>query len=156
MKFSTREDVDVPIEDTFTMLTDFEQFEAQAIQRGADIARTDSLTAPGVGMTWEAQFDMRGRRRGLSLRMDRFDRPNGMLMSFVSNGLEGDFDVTCKALSPTRTRISLAVEFKPQTLSARLLVQSLKLAKTSLNKRFKLRVAQYAQTMEQRYQTRTT
>jgi hypothetical protein len=38
-------------------------------------------------------------------------------------------------------------------LSARLLVQSLKLAKNSLNKRYKQRVAQYGKSIEDRHKS---
>ena len=56
------------------------------------------------------------------------------------------------ALSKNRTRIMLSFHIKPLNLSARLLVQSLKLAKTSLTKKFKLRAAEYAKTLEERHQ----
>ena len=56
------------------------------------------------------------------------------------------------ALSKNRTRIMLSFDIKPLNLSARLLVQSLKLAKTSLTKKFKLRAAEYAKTLEERHQ----
>ncbi len=55
------------------------------------------------------------------------------------------------SLSRSRTRIMVALELKPQNLSARLLVQSLKLAKNSLTKKFKKRVGDYAKDMEDRY-----
>ena len=56
------------------------------------------------------------------------------------------------ALSKNRTRIMLSFDIKPLNPSARLLVQSLKLAKTSLTKKFKLRAAEYAKTLEERHQ----
>ncbi|MEL7099945.1 MAG: SRPBCC family protein [Pseudomonadota bacterium] len=155
MKFSTREDVEAPIDATFDMLTDHEGFARQAIRRGAEVQRTDSRAEPGPGMMWDVAFSMRGRRRQLSLQMDRFDRPNEIGLSFVTDGLTGTFTAECLALSKNRTRVQIALELSPQNLSARLLVQSLKLAKTSLTKRFKLRVADYAKTMEERYQSRS-
>ncbi|MEO0937769.1 MAG: SRPBCC family protein [Pseudomonadota bacterium] len=155
MKFSTREDVEAPIEDTFEMLTDHESFARQAMRRGAEVQRTDSLAQMGPGMAWDVTFTMRGRRRQLALQMVKFDRPNEIEMNFVSDGMQGTFTAECLALSRSRTRIQIALELKAQNLSARLLLQSLKLAKTSLTKRFKLRVADYAKTMEERYQGRS-
>ena len=55
------------------------------------------------------------------------------------------------ALSKNRTRVMMSVDIKPLNLSARLLVQSLKLAKTSLTKKFKLRVSEFAKTLEERH-----
>ena len=45
----------------------------------------------------------------------------------------------------------VALEIKPLNLSARLWVQSLKLAKATLSKKYKERVAEYARGMEERH-----
>jgi hypothetical protein len=54
------------------------------------------------------------------------------------------------ALSRGRTRLSVELELKPRSISARLLVQSLKLARANLNKKFHLRMADYARELEDR------
>ncbi len=151
MKFSTREDIEAPIDQVFEMLCDFEGYERSAMRRGAEVQRTDALVVPGVGMTWDAAFSMRSKRRQVSLEMVRFDRPNEMMLVYRSTGVEGVFQIELMALSRNRTRIAIALEVTPLNLSARLLVQSLKLAKSSLTKRFKLRVAEYTKGMEDRY-----
>ena len=155
MKFSSREDINAPIETVFSALCDFEGFERQAMRRGADVQRVDALTEPGIGMCWKADFTMRGRRRHLDLQLIRFDVPNEMGFSAKSPGIDGAFTVELMALSRSRTRMSVALELSPRNLSARLLVQSLKLAKTTLTKRFKLRVADYAKGLEDRLQRLT-
>lgn len=150
MKFSTREDIDAPIEQVFDALCDFEGFERQAMRRGADVQRLDNMTEPGVGMRWKVDFTLRGRQRNLELEMTRFDVPNEMIFSAKSSGVDATFSLELIALSRSRTRTAIALEMSPLNLSARLLIQSLKLAKTTLNKRFKLRVADYAKGLEER------
>ncbi|MEO1026387.1 MAG: SRPBCC family protein, partial [Pseudomonadota bacterium] len=59
-------------------------------------------------------------------------------------GLECMGVVDLVALSKARTRMLVSLDLKPTTLSSRLMVQSLRLAKGSLNRRFKARVAQFA------------
>mmetsp|Transcript_27558 Transcript_27558/g.51069 ORF Transcript_27558/g.51069 Transcript_27558/m.51069 type:complete len:156 (-) Transcript_27558:1173-1640(-) len=152
MKFSSREDIDAPIDQVFAALCDFEGFERQAMRRGAEVQRLDAMAEPGVGMCWKVAFTMRGRKRNLNLEMVRFDVPNEMVFSAKSPGMDGVFSVELMALSRSRTRMSIALELAPLNLSARLLVQSLKLAKSTLSKRFKLRVAEYAKTLEERLQ----
>ncbi|MGJ8615436.1 MAG: SRPBCC family protein [Sulfitobacter sp.] len=151
MKFSTKEDIEAPIDAVFEMLCDFESFERSAMRRGAEVQRVDALTTPGVGMMWNAVFEMRGKRRELQIEMVTFDRPNDIVIESTSPGLIGKMEFELMALSRSRTRVNVALEVKPLTLSARLLVQSMKLAKGSLTRKYKLRVAEYAKGMEERY-----
>lgn len=150
MKFSTREDIDAPIDQVFEELCAFDIFERQAIKRGADVTRTDTLTQPGLGMTWKASFPVRGKRRDFDLELSRFVEPSEMGVTAVSAGLNADFAIELISLSRTRTRITMGLDMRPKNLSARLLLQSLKLAKGTLTKRFKLRVAEYARNLEER------
>ncbi len=152
MKYSTKEDIEAPIDAVFEMLCDFEGFERSAMRRGAEVQRADQMSTPGVGMLWNAAFDLRGKRREIAVEMVTFDRPNEMVLNSTSTGLDGLMTFELMPLSRSRTRVNVALEIKPLNLSARLLVQSLKLAKTSLTKKFKLRVAEYAKGMEERYQ----
>lgn len=151
MKFSTKEDIEASIEATFSMLCDFETFERAAMRRGAEVQRTDTKTVPSVGMGWNAAFNMRGKRRQVEIEMVTFDKPNEMAFECRSQGLLTHFTIELVALSKSRTRLMVSFDIKPLNLSARLLVQSLKLAKTSLTKKFKLRVAEFAKTLEDRH-----
>tara|TARA_R110002073_G_scaffold178093_3_gene336567 strand:- start:1257 stop:1724 length:468 start_codon:yes stop_codon:yes gene_type:complete len=151
MKFSTKEDIGAPINAVFEMLCDFEGFERSAMRRGAEVQRVDNLTAPDVGMMWNAVFEMRGKRRELQIEMVTFDRPNDIIIESTSPGLISQMSFELMALSRSRTRINVELEVKPLTLSARLLVQSMKLSKASLMRKYKLRVGEYAKGMEERY-----
>ena len=151
MKFSTKEDIEAPIEAVFDMLCDFESFERSAMRRGAEVQRIDRLAKPGVGMIWNAVFQLRGKRREMELEMVTFDRPNEIVLESTSSGLIGQMSFELVALSRSRTRVLVELEVKPLNLSARLLVQSMKLAKGSLTRKYKLRIAEYAKGMEDRY-----
>ena len=148
MKFSTREDVEVPIDVVFTALSDFDGFERRAMRRGAEVERTDNLDAPGVGMSWKIGFKYRGRERTLKPKLTRFDPQSAMEVVSTSGGIEVVLIVDLVELSPARTRMAVGLEVKPNSLSARLLVQSMKLAKSNLTKRFKVAVADYAENIE--------
>ncbi|MEO0667190.1 MAG: SRPBCC family protein [Pseudomonadota bacterium] len=150
MKFSAREDIEAPIDDVFAALSEFETFERQAMRRGAEVQRVDDSPEPAVGAAWRVAFMMRGRRRDMKLQMIRYDAPNDMGFSATSPGMDATFDVDLVALSRNRTRMSVALELKPLNLASRLLVQSLKLAKSNLTNRFKGRVADYAKVLEDR------
>jgi|TARA_B110000879_G_C10941741_1_gene420139 hypothetical protein len=68
MKFSTKDDIDAPIDVVFQMLCDFETFERAAMRLGAEVQRTDTKSTPGVGTAWRGTFSMRGKRRQVILR----------------------------------------------------------------------------------------
>ena len=151
MKFATKEDVEMPLEALFQRVSDFEGYERAAMRRGAEVVRVDTLTQPGEGMRWKAAFDLRGKRRNIEVVLSEYDAPNAMVFDAESQGLDVRMVLDLMALSRARTRLSITVELSAKTLSARLLLQSLKLARTNITKRFKLRVADMAKDMEDRY-----
>ena len=144
MKFSTREDIDAPIEHVFAKVTDFQTFERAAMRRGAQVKRTDGQDVVGPGMAWQAEFDFRGKKRTMDIVLEDFESPTELEFAATSGGLTGTCEIELIALSPKKTRMKLVVDLKPQTLSARLLVQSLKLAKGKIENRLQTRVAEFS------------
>ena len=74
-------------------------------------------------------------------------------MNFLSTSqaLTAEVAVELVALSRKRTRLQMTIDLKPQNLSARLLVQSLKLARGSIKRKFDKRMAGFARDIEQRH-----
>jgi len=153
MKFSTREDIEAPIADVFRAISDFDGFERSALRRGAEVSRTDALTAPGQGMMWKAQFPFRNRTRAADLELVEFDAPNSLALFTTISGLEAILVIDLVEMSRTRTRMHLSLDVKPKTISARLAVQSMRLAKANLTKKFRKRAADFAANIEQGYRT---
>lgn len=156
MKFSTREDINAPIEHVFAHVSDFKLYERAAMRRGAQVKRLDNLDVKAPGMTWQADFDFRGKKRSLEVKLEDIETPTNMDFVATSGGMNGTCEVELIALSPNKTRLKLGVELKPQTLSARLLVQSLKLAKGNVEKRMQARMGEFAEDVKTSYlQTQT-
>jgi hypothetical protein len=99
-------------------------------------------------MQWEMDFVLRGKERHLDAQMISYDPPNGMMFEGKSGGMLHHLTVDLTPLSKKRTRLQLELELKPRSLPARLLIQSFKLGKQKLNKRFKQRVTDFAREME--------
>ncbi len=150
MKFSTREDIEAPMAYVFDKVSDFEAFEKRALRQGADVQRLKG-DAIGVGTAWDVVFQFRGRTRKLCPVLTQMDAPNGYLIETTSDGMTIVSDVTLIALSPTRTRIAVAIELRARTLTARLLLQSMKLVKSKLTNRFKSRVLDLSEDIEDGY-----
>lgn len=153
MNFSTREDVEAPIEYVFSQVSDFASMERSALRRGADVQRVDELTTTEPGMAWDARFKMRGKKREVQMELVEYDPPNGYVLGSRSPNMGGRLVVELVALSRNRTRMRLDVELEPKSLSSRLLIQSLKLARRNLSKRMNDRFADYARDMEERFKS---
>ncbi len=150
MKLSTREDIEAPVDFVYDRVTDFAAYERRALRQGAEVSCRSS-GPPAVGTIWDVSFSFRGRDRRVAAELTALERPSTLAINSVSDGLDVVTEVDLIPLSQTRTRVMVSIEVKARTLTARLLLQSLKLAKTKLTKRFKARVLDYAEDIEDRY-----
>lgn len=148
MELTAQEDIEAPQERVFDALSDFDTIERQVMSRGVDLTRT--AEGPGAGMAWRAGFSFRGKPREAEITLTRCDPPDRMVFDSTSGGLDVTFTLDVVALSPARSRINVSTVLTPRTLSARLLVQSLKLAKGGMDKRFGKRIADLATGLERR------
>lgn len=150
MKFSTREDIEAPMSYVYGRVSDFAAFERRALRQGIEVNRR-AAAAPDVGAIWDIAFQFRGRARKVQAELTKLEPDQALEIKSQSDGLTADTQVELIALSVSRTRILVSFELKAKTLTARLLLQSLKLAKSKMTKRFKSRVLDYAETIEDDY-----
>lgn len=150
MELSAREDIEAPLNQVYAALTDFDTIERQVMRRGIEIRRTKDTGSDLEGMAWSGQFAFRGKQRQVAIELKECHAPEHLVFSTISGGLEGHSDVELVALSRARTRINVKTTLAPKTLSARLLVQSLKLARGNIEKRFRNRMGLMAKELETR------
>lgn len=144
MKFSAREDIEAPIGKVWAVVTDYDSFELAALRRGVEVARQGSEPA------WQAAFTFRGKRRQIALKLDRAEEPG--LLAFAAEGrvLQADLVVELVELGPRRTRMTVTTELRPLTLAARLFLQSVKLARGRVTRRYQQGVVKLATMIEAR------
>ena len=144
MKFSTQTDVQASPEAAFAAFSDFQGFAARARHRGVEIERTDHGHNVGRGLCWHGRFDWNGRAREMRGEIVRFDAPSGYHADLTIGGLEGRLDVEVTAVTEAKSRVRIGLELRPTTMSARILLKSLRLAKGRLDERFANAVRTYA------------
>lgn len=149
MKFTTKGDIEAPLEFVFASLTDYDGWERAARKRGATVRRSEGPV--DVGTMWQTEFAFRGKTRDATVRLASMV-PDKRLV-FVATGASVDAEVTLDviALTPRRTRLAIAAEMKPRNLAARLFIQSLKLARGRVQQRFDQRAAQLVAEIGDRY-----
>lgn len=151
MRLVAKKDVEAPAEFVFSQLTDFDAWERAAMRRGADVERSARPAQPGPGTTWQAQFDYRGKPRRLSVRLESLAEPGMMAMTADSEPAAVGIQVDVVDLAAKRTRIETKVEIRPKTLSARLFLQTLRLARARVDREFDKRIALLAVEIEERF-----
>jgi carbon monoxide dehydrogenase subunit G len=153
MRFSSKQDVEAPMEPIFQVLTDFATWETAAMRRGVEVERKDKLLQPGAGMRWATKFAYRGKAREMEVELTQLDPPQSLRFAAVSQALEGVISMELIEQSPQRTRLHVVVDITPRSLTARLFLQSLRLARAKLDRKFDQRIAMLAGDIELRYRS---
>ena len=140
MKIEYHEDIPVPAEFVFRRLTDFARHERQALARGVKVKRLDDKAEPGVGAAWDIAFMYRGKPRELRAEIAGWTPPEKVRIDAESGGLDIRIGVDVVALSARLTRVNVSINLMPRTITARLLVQSLRLARGTVTGRLQTRL----------------
>lgn len=148
MKFVTNEDIEAPIEMVFRAVSDFANYERSALRRGLEVQPIEEDALEGALQGWKIAFEYRKKDRLALARLTEVIQDQGYTVLGTIGGIHGAMVVDLVALSKKRTRLKVTMETSAKTLSARLLLQSMKLAKTRLNQRFEKRVGLMAQDLE--------
>lgn len=151
MKFSTREDIEVPVEFLFDQISDVEGFERSATRRGADLRRLNPENGIAPGLRWAVSFMMRGKRRSLEMELDELTRPEVVVLDGQSEAFNIKLRMSSILLNPQRSRLGVEFEITPRNFMARVMLQSARLGKNALDRRFGDQVRKYAHEIERRY-----
>lgn len=151
MRFSTHEDIELPIATVYAAATDFDGFERAALRRGAEVTRRGNPDAGPLETVWDVTLTFRGKPRRVVGRVLKLDPPSGFVSQGRSSGLVGEVTVRLLALSPRRTRMTVDLDLKAETIPARLLLQSLRLTRGTIDERFRARVGKLAKDIEARH-----
>lgn len=148
MIFVTTEDIEAPIDMVFRAVSDFDSFERSALRRGLEVRPFEENTPEGPVKGWNVAFQYRGKNRESVARLMDVVQDQGFTINGNTGGIHGHMVVDLVALSKLHTRLKVTVDVSAKTLSSRLLLQSMKLAKTKLSQRFEKRVSTMAQEIE--------
>ncbi|MBM2577366.1 SRPBCC family protein [Jannaschia sp. Os4] len=152
MKFVASEDIAAPAEAVLAAVTDFDRWEGMIGRRAKDLTRRP----PGPvsqGTRWEGRAKLRGKMRDVGMEMARLDVASGGGPSVVcvdggTDGMQVVVEAAVESLGPDLTRLTVTSELKAKSLGTRILMQSLKLARGQMAKRYRQGVATFAAHVE--------
>lgn len=143
--------INAPAEFVYDYLTDFGEFESVLLSLGAYIERRDNLSEDGIGMKWAIEGDYRGKFREVELTLVGMAPPE--MLAFESNSKDLRSEITVDLTDHTdQTSLELIIAPFPKTISAKLIFQSVKLAKKAVEGRLTSRLGDLATQIEAQYQ----
>lgn len=151
MNFTSKQDIAAPADHVFGQLVDFDFYESYAMRLGAQIERQDNYTEPQPGMSWNITGHLRGKDRHVELTLDTYSPVDKLSYVCTPKSLGADITIHVIPLSRSETHINVAVDVQPKGLAARIAMQSAKLAKKSLDKKFDVRVRDFANKISDKY-----
>ncbi len=150
MKFSGKTEINASLNDSFAAFADFQYFENHARRSGVEIARVDDLASPGPGMMWEMRIRFRDKFPRVQMELVDYTPPETLDFTARSGGMNMTMRVELIALAPRRTRAVVTLDVRASSLGARMLLNSARLTKGRLTRRFRQRVEKFGRLLEQR------
>ncbi|MFK5997062.1 MAG: SRPBCC family protein [Rhodobacterales bacterium] len=136
MKFTSIQDIIAPADFVFQQLADFDFYESYAMRMGAQVERQDHYREPQPGMCWSIKGHFRGKDRALELTLDRYSPSDTLSYICTTKSLNALINLGVIPLSRTETRLQVVIDIQAKSLAARVALQSAKLAKKSLDRKF--------------------
>lgn len=151
MNFTSKQDIQAPAEHIFRQLSDFDFFESYAMRLGAQVERMDVFTRPQPGMCWSIKGHFRGKDRDMELTLDSYYPPDTLSYLCTAKSLNATVCFDIIPLSRAESRMKVTVGVKAKGISARVALQSAKLAKKSLDRKFDARMHSFAAAIGDKY-----
>lgn len=151
MKFKVSEDVDAPADITWARFTDFSGVEAEVKGRGAELSRVGNWSDPARGCGWRGQVTVRGRLRPITSEISAMDAPERCEIRTSVGGMDAVYDMGFLSLRPDMTRVQVVLDLSAGTLSARLALQTMKLARGRVMQRLQGLLARQGNLAEEDY-----
>lgn len=154
MKFRVADDVEAPIDWVWEGFTDFAAIEADIRARDAELSRMGDWKEAALGVAWRGSVPVRGKVRTIEARISGFVPEEHLLVESRIGGMDCTYEVVFAPLSAEITRVSVTLELKASTLSARLLLQTLKIARRKVIQRLEGAVVRQGQAVEADWRAR--
>ena len=144
MRLRAETDVAAPAGTVWRRLADPAALEGAATARGADVARLDGAGPVAPGAAWRIAFPFHGRPRSLTLRLTEVTAPETLSGVAEGEGLTGQAVVKIDPATPEVTRVTATVDLGATGFQGRLLLQTLKLMRGTLEAKMQDRLDRFA------------
>jgi hypothetical protein len=151
MKFKVSEDVDAPQGMVWAAFTDFSSFESDARGRGATLTRVGNWASTAEGVEWRGEVTIRGKARAITSKVTRLVPQELCVVESRIGGMDSHYEMSFIPLSQEVTRVAIMLDLSANTLTARLLLQTMKLARGKVLQRLQGMLARQGNAVEAAY-----
>ena len=151
MKLTAKTDLDVPISFVYACLADHQFWEREAQGRGIEVRRPADMPPSGPGAGWLLRLPFRGKVVSVLMQLIEAVRDDRQVYDLQSKTIGGSLVLSVMALSPRTTRLNLGVDIGAKTMGARLMLNTMRLAKGRAQARLEARLQQMAAQIQGRF-----
>ncbi|MEM1272202.1 MAG: SRPBCC family protein [Pseudomonadota bacterium] len=141
MKLKVSDDAECPVDLVYAGITDFARIESELRDHGVHINRIGKWDRPEIGAAWAGRGEIRSKMRRIDAKITAMEPGRMFEVEAKIGGLRVAHETRLVPLGERVTRINITTDLRPDTLSARLLLQSLKLARGRVLDRMQRRLA---------------
>lgn len=152
MRFICKAEIKAPISFVFNAFSDFSKFEMRVIGHGMSIVRLDDLTTNKSGMEWNISGILRGKNRSFGIILENYSSPDKLKFMCKGKLLSFKIRVILEKLETNITEATIKVDPEAKNIGSRLVLQSAKLARRTIESRMKKRLVKFAEEVEVEYE----
>lgn len=152
MEISYQSIIKVPQAFAFARATDFERFESEGFGNLAAFEPRSEIRAPKIGARWRTAAEFQGRPRRFSLQLLQLEEPGKMVLGNKSEkyDIEAHFDFVEAGVEETEFHFRL--DAKANSITAKLILQTIQLARSRIEKSMEDDFTKMGQQMEAAFQ----
>ena len=132
MKLKITQAAETSAETVFQAFLRFERYEQALAQYNVHLTRSHGWTKPALGVTWSGKAEIKGKPRRITAELVHLETDRGITLHARVGGLRLETDFDLVPLGRDLTRVNMTIDLKPDTLTARLAVQGLKLKRAKV------------------------
>jgi len=152
MELTYQRIINVPPSYAFACATDFGRFETEGFGNLAPFEPRNDIRAPEIGARWRTAAEFQGRPRRFSLQLLELVEPNRLVMGNKSEKYDVEAQMTFNDAGDGTTAFSFTLKAKARSITAKLILQTIQLARGRIVSSMQADFDQMAERMEAAYQ----
>lgn len=140
MKLKVSDDAEAPVDMSFAALTDYAGIEDELRGYGLQITRIGCWKDLALGVAWGGAGEIRGRMRTFEAKVTALEPGRMVEVTAHVGDVRAVHETRVIPLGAKVTRINLTLDLRAESLKARILLQSLKLARGRILERMQKRL----------------